>query len=135
MRRLFIAVAAILALTAFGSAAAADRAVSITRTAFSPADVTIAVGDTVTWRNTDTALTGRFTRQPATGRSSPARPGMHLRAEALKYREPSRRATPLEGRNGDRSRTSASKAARAMHVPFRWPFGSSRAGSERPVES
>ena len=54
MRRLFIAVAAVLALTAFGSAAAADRAVSITRTGFVPADVTVAVGDTVTWRNTDT---------------------------------------------------------------------------------
>jgi len=54
MRRLFIAVAAVLALTAFGSAAAADRAVTITRTGFVPADVTVAVGDTVTWRNTDT---------------------------------------------------------------------------------
>ncbi len=54
MRRLFIAAAAVLALTAFGSAAAADRAVSITRAGFVPADVTVAVGDTVTWRNTDT---------------------------------------------------------------------------------
>ena len=54
MRRLFIAVAAVLALTALGSATAADRAVTITRTAFTPADVTIAAGDTVTWRNTDT---------------------------------------------------------------------------------
>lgn len=54
MRRLFIAVVAILALTALGSATAADRAVSITRTGFVPADVTVAVGDTVTWRNSDT---------------------------------------------------------------------------------
>lgn len=54
MRRLFIAVAAALALTALGPATAADRAVTITRTGFVPADVTIAVGDTVTWRNTDT---------------------------------------------------------------------------------
>jgi plastocyanin len=53
MRRLFIAVAAVLALTALGSATAADRAVTITRTGFVPADVTVAVGDTVTWRNTD----------------------------------------------------------------------------------
>lgn len=53
MRRLFIAVAAVLALTALGSATAADRAVSITPTGFVPADVTVAVGDTVTWRNTD----------------------------------------------------------------------------------
>src|SRR5688572_32335667 len=55
MRRLFIAVAAVLALIALGSATAADRAVTITRTGFVPADVTIAVGDSVTWRNTDTA--------------------------------------------------------------------------------
>jgi plastocyanin len=54
MRRLFIAVAAGLALTTLGSATAADRTVTITRTAFVPADVTIAVGDSVTWRNTDT---------------------------------------------------------------------------------
>jgi len=56
MRRLFIAAAALLALTALGSATAADRAVTITRTGFVPADVTIAVGDSVTWRNTDTAV-------------------------------------------------------------------------------
>ncbi len=54
MRRLFIAVAAVLALTALGPATAADRAVTITRTGFVPADVTVAVGDTVTWRNADT---------------------------------------------------------------------------------
>ena len=53
MRRVFIATAAVLALTALGSAAAADRAVSITRTGFVPADITVAAGDTVTWRNTD----------------------------------------------------------------------------------
>ena len=56
MRRFFIAAIAVLALTALGSATAADRAVSITRTAFVPADVTIAVGDSVTWRNTDTVV-------------------------------------------------------------------------------
>ena len=54
MRRLLIAVAAVLALTALGSATAADRAVTITRTGFVPADVTVAAGDTVTWRNADT---------------------------------------------------------------------------------
>lgn len=53
MRRLFIAVAAALALTALGSATAADRAVTITGAGFVPADVTVAVGDTVTWRNAD----------------------------------------------------------------------------------
>ena len=53
MRTLFIAVAAALALTALGSATAANQTVTITRTGFVPADVTINVGETVTWRNTD----------------------------------------------------------------------------------
>ncbi len=54
MRTLFIAVAAALALTALGSATAANQTVTITRTGFMPADVTVNVGETVTWRNTDT---------------------------------------------------------------------------------
>ena len=53
MRTLFIAVAAALALTALGSATAANQTVTITRTGFVPADVTVNVGETVTWRNTD----------------------------------------------------------------------------------
>jgi plastocyanin len=44
----------VLALAALPSASAADRAVTITGTGFSPKDVTIAAGDSVTWRNTDT---------------------------------------------------------------------------------
>lgn len=43
----------VLALAALPSATAADRAVTIAGTGFTPADVTIAVGDSVTWRNTD----------------------------------------------------------------------------------
>ena len=54
MRTLFIAVAAALALTALGSATAANQTVTITRTGFVPADVSVNVGETVTWRNTDT---------------------------------------------------------------------------------
>jgi plastocyanin len=53
MRKLFIAAVAALALTALGSATAANQTVTITRTGFVPADVTINVGETVTWRNTD----------------------------------------------------------------------------------
>jgi plastocyanin len=53
MRRLFIAVAAALALTALGPATAANQTVTITRTGFVPADVTVNVGETVTWRNAD----------------------------------------------------------------------------------
>ena len=55
MRRLFIAVAAALALTALGTATAANQTVTITRNGFVPADVTVNVGEMVTWRNTDTA--------------------------------------------------------------------------------
>jgi plastocyanin len=54
MRRLFLAVAAGLALTMLGPATAADQTVTITRAGFVPQDVTINAGDTVTWRNTDT---------------------------------------------------------------------------------
>jgi plastocyanin len=57
MRRLLLAFAALAMLTALAPAAAAPTAtytVSITRTAFSPARLTIQLGDRVTWRNTDT---------------------------------------------------------------------------------
>ena len=65
MRRLFIAVAAALALTALGPATAANQTVTITRTGFTPADVTVNVGETVTWRNTDTNTHQvRFDRVP-----------------------------------------------------------------------
>lgn len=53
---LLLAATAALALTALGSATAADRAVTITRTGYVPADVTIAAGDSVTWRNSDTIV-------------------------------------------------------------------------------
>lgn len=43
----------VLALAALPSAAAADRAVTIGSAGFTPKDVTIAAGDSVTWRNTD----------------------------------------------------------------------------------
>lgn len=65
MRRLFIAVVAALALAALGTAAAANQTVTITATGFSPADVTVNVGETVTWRNADTkSHQVRFDRQP-----------------------------------------------------------------------
>jgi plastocyanin len=65
MRRLFITVAAVLALTALGAATAANQTVTITRTGFAPADVTVNVGETVTWRNTDAnSHQVTFDRQP-----------------------------------------------------------------------
>jgi plastocyanin len=44
----------VLALAALPAATAADRAVTIAGTGFTPKDVTVAAGDSVTWRNTDT---------------------------------------------------------------------------------
>jgi len=100
MRRLFIAVAAALALTALGSATAADRAVSITRTGFVPADVTIASGDTVTWRNTDTVAhqvvfngtSCTLTIQPGASGTCTFRAGGRFN-----YRDPSQQANAFRG--------------------------------------
>jgi plastocyanin len=56
----------VLAAVGVGTALAADHAVAISGSAFSPATVTVAVGDTVTWTNSDqishtaTADTGQF---------------------------------------------------------------------------
>jgi plastocyanin len=55
-RRLALLTAAILGLVALGSAGAADRAVTITRTGFVPSDLTINAADTVTWTNSDTTV-------------------------------------------------------------------------------
>jgi plastocyanin len=55
MRTRFAAVL-VLALAALPSAAAADRAVTIAGTGFAPKDVTVAAGDSVTWRNADTRV-------------------------------------------------------------------------------
>jgi plastocyanin len=46
----------VLALAALPSAGAADRAVTITGTGFSPSAVTVAVGDSVTWTNADSRV-------------------------------------------------------------------------------
>jgi len=46
----------VLALAALPSATAADRAVAIAGTGFSPSAVTVAVGDSVTWNNADSRV-------------------------------------------------------------------------------
>ncbi|HEX5015769.1 MAG TPA: plastocyanin/azurin family copper-binding protein [Candidatus Limnocylindrales bacterium] len=53
--RLVVGVVAAIALGAFsvGTALAADHAVAISGSSFSPGDVTVTVGDTVTWTNSD----------------------------------------------------------------------------------
>ena len=100
MRKLFIAVAAVLALTALGSATAADRAVTISATGFVPADVTIAVGDSVTWRNTHTAAhqvvftqtACNLTIQPCASGSCTFRAG-----GKFNYRDPSQQGNAFRG--------------------------------------
>ena len=105
MRKLFIAVAAVLALTtvaltALGSATAADRAVTITRAGFVPADVTIASGDSVTWRNTDTAAhqvvftqtACNLTIQPGASGTCTFRAGGRFN-----YRDPSQQGNAFRG--------------------------------------
>jgi plastocyanin len=54
-RKIVLLVAALAALAVPVPAAAADQTVTITAAGFVPASVTIDAGDTVTWRNVDTA--------------------------------------------------------------------------------
>jgi plastocyanin len=58
MRRkaIVVVVMGVFALAALPSATAADRPVTISAAGFVPPDVTIAVGDSVTWRNADTRV-------------------------------------------------------------------------------
>jgi plastocyanin len=55
MRRLLAVLAALAALAAASPAGAATITVRITKSGFSPSSATIEFGDTVTWRNADTA--------------------------------------------------------------------------------
>jgi plastocyanin len=55
MRRLLLALVAGLALAVAGAAPAATIAVKITKSGFTPSNVTINFGDTVAWHNSDTA--------------------------------------------------------------------------------
>ena len=76
VRRLIILVSASLALLAASPAGAATVAVSITKDGFVPRDVTVQVGDTVTWTNSDTsvhqvqATNGAFLSPPLTNGQS-----------------------------------------------------------------
>ncbi|MDQ3777558.1 MAG: cupredoxin domain-containing protein, partial [Actinomycetota bacterium] len=90
---LIAAVAATVLLVTLNSAAAAERTVTITSTGFVPADVTIAAGDTITWRNTDSAAHQVvFDRTPCTLTIQPGATGScTFRAGGrFNYRDPSR---------------------------------------------
>jgi plastocyanin len=116
-RVLLFAIAAIVTLGAFGPASAADRAVTITRTAFVPADVTIAANDSVTWRNTDSIVHRvsfdkapcNLTIQPAASASCTFRAGGRFN-----YTDPSqRRMRGTVTVTGPRTSVSLSSSARA----------------------
>jgi plastocyanin len=65
MRTLIIAIAGALALAALGPATAANQTVNITAAGFAPATVTINAGDSITWRNSDSAAHQvRFGKEP-----------------------------------------------------------------------
>ncbi|MBA2475430.1 MAG: cupredoxin domain-containing protein [Actinobacteria bacterium] len=55
MRRLLVGLVAASALTIAAPAMAATKPVTITKNGFTPSSVTIDIGDTVTWRNSDAA--------------------------------------------------------------------------------
>src|SRR5262245_12237130 len=50
-----VALGGVLAVTVVGSVLAAEESVTIENFRFDPADLTVSVGDTVTWTNNDTA--------------------------------------------------------------------------------
>jgi plastocyanin len=94
MRKYLLALGGAVVLLGTGGAAAADRAVTITAAGFVPADVTIAAGDTVTWRNGDTAAHQVvFDRAPCNLMIQPGASGScTFRAGGkFNYRDPSRR--------------------------------------------
>ena len=100
MKRLFLLGVAVTALLGAASGTAAERVITITPTGFVPRDVTINVGDVVTWRNTDTRAhqvvvertTCNLTIQPGTSGSCP------FRTEGrFTYREPAQRGNAWRG--------------------------------------
>ncbi len=56
MRRYPIGLVALLVLAIVSPASAATKPVTITKAGFVPADITVAVGDVVTWTNSDTVV-------------------------------------------------------------------------------
>lgn len=120
-RTVLFALAASVALIALGPAGAADRGVVITSNGFVPADVTIAAGDSVTWKNSDVAVhqvevaktTCKLTIQPGVSASCTFRSG-----GKFSYRDPSQRGGGFRGTitvTGPRASVTLS-SARALSV-------------------
>lgn len=99
-RTVLIVLTASVALIALGTAGAADRGVVITSNGFVPADVTIASGDSVTWKNSDVAVhqvevaktTCKLTIQPGASASCTFRAG-----GKFSYRDPSQKGAAFRG--------------------------------------
>lgn len=99
-RSIVLAAVATAAFVAVSPAATADRLITIAPTGFVPRDVTVNVGDTVTWSNTDTQVhqvvvartTCNITIQPATTASCTFRT-----AGKFNYREPNQRGSVWRG--------------------------------------
>jgi plastocyanin len=95
-----IALTAAAALAGHGTAGAADRGVVITGAGFVPADVTVAVGDSVTWKNSDAAAhqvevaktTCKVTIQPGASASCTFRAG-----GKFSYRDPTHKGAAFRG--------------------------------------
>lgn len=96
MRRLMLVALAVAALAGAGGGSAATTTVSITKAGFVPADVSVRVGDTVTWTNTDTVahqvvfdkVACNLTIQPAASGSC-----TFPTAGSFNYRDPSQRGS------------------------------------------
>jgi plastocyanin len=95
-----VALTAAAALAGHGTAGAADRGVVITSNGFVPADVTIAAGDSVTWKNSDVAVhqvevaktACKLTIQPGASASCTFRAG-----GKFSYRDPSQKGAAFRG--------------------------------------
>jgi plastocyanin len=101
MRKVLLLGVLAAALSSAAATTAADRTITINTTGFSPRDVTVNVGDTVTWSNTDTKAhqvvvdrtTCNFTVQPAsTGTCTFRTDG------GFNYRDPSENGRAWRGR-------------------------------------
>ena len=119
------ALAGVLALALLGTATAADRPVTISSSGFIPRDVTVAAGDTVTWRNTDNKTHQvtfdktpcKLTIQPGASASCTFRAG-----GKFTYRDPSYPGGAFRGTvNVTGPKTSVTLSPSRKVAPFKAP--------------
>jgi len=120
------AAALVLALAALPAASAADRAVTIASTGFSPRDVTVAAHDSVTWRNTDSkAHRVVFDKAPCNLTVQPGASGSCLfhAGGKFNYRDPGGQGNTFRGSvTVTGPKTSVTLAAPKPMVPFAAPL-------------